>query len=432
MTRHKLGFTLVELLVVIAIIGILVALLLPAVQAAREAARRSHCVNNVRQYVLGIHNYELAHEHLPVGTTNDTGPIRNLPRGHHMSWIARILPYIGEQNRGNHLDMTRSAYHKANDPVRQTTFDLLICPSYHGEEFPVSTYAACHHDREAPIDEDNNGAFVLNRRLNMEDIKDGAGYTIFVGEKLPDQFDLGWLSGTPATLRNGGFAFGSGGGGTQGRDPTDEDLSWYIGYDETSDVDEQWDRDAFVPSDDPNYAMDDDFFLEDEELGESDPAVNEEDETNDSEPGAEEKPAEEPDVDVEGGVSVNADTPAEGDEQPPEIADTNDEDTNEIETNESNAETEEDTFEDFGFDDGFGARKPDKEVEPGFFARSRKGGNPAAPLRVGGFGGNHPGGAIFGFGDGSVSMLSESIEPRTFRQRANRHDGQLPEPEYKW
>src|SRR5689334_10890293 len=71
------GFTLVELLVVIAIIGILVALLLPAIQAAREAARRASCVNNEVQLALAVHNYEFHFESLPPGVTNPTGPIRS-------------------------------------------------------------------------------------------------------------------------------------------------------------------------------------------------------------------------------------------------------------------------------------------------------------------------------------------------------------------
>ena len=114
------GFTLVELLVVIAIIGVLVALLLPAVQASREAARRSSCANNVRQIIIALHDYEHAHEHFPAGSTNPTGPIKNLPQGDHMSWIARILPDLGEQARFRQIDFTVGAYHKLNNPMRQT------------------------------------------------------------------------------------------------------------------------------------------------------------------------------------------------------------------------------------------------------------------------------------------------------------------------
>jgi type II secretory pathway pseudopilin PulG len=191
-------------LVVIAIIGILCALLLPAVQAARESARRAQCTNQIRQLVLAVHDYEMAHEHYPAGTVNPQGPIQNLPNGQHISWIARILPFLEEHAIYNRLDLSLSAYHFKNDPARQATIELLICPSYPGDRAPISTYAGCHHDVEAPIDADNHGVFFLNSRLTRDDLKDGAAYTLFLGEKGSDDTDLGWLSGTPATLRNTG------------------------------------------------------------------------------------------------------------------------------------------------------------------------------------------------------------------------------------
>ena len=102
--RGPRGFTLVELLVVIAIIGVLVALLLPAVQAAREAARRTACLNNVTQLNLAIHNFEFHFESLPPGVTNADGPIRNEPKGTHVSWIVTILPYFEQNALAKHFD----------------------------------------------------------------------------------------------------------------------------------------------------------------------------------------------------------------------------------------------------------------------------------------------------------------------------------------
>ena len=105
MTRHRQGFTLIELLVVIAIIAVLIALLLPAVQSAREAARRAQCVNNIKQLLLGLHNFESANDTFPKGvnepylnglnynTGSDAlGSDFSEPFG--PNWAIMILPYI--------------------------------------------------------------------------------------------------------------------------------------------------------------------------------------------------------------------------------------------------------------------------------------------------------------------------------------------------
>lgn len=197
------GFTLIELLVVIAIIAILVALLLPAVQSAREAARRTSCKNNLAQLGLAVLNYEMAHGVLPPGTINQTGPIDSTPEGYHVSWLVQLLPYIDQDALYRKIDFNKSVYEQ-DLQFREFEVRPFMCPSSPEGSLGNSTYAGCHHEVEGQIDVDNNGVFFLNSAIKYRKIIDGATNTFFVGEKHGHEPELGWMSGTRATLRNTG------------------------------------------------------------------------------------------------------------------------------------------------------------------------------------------------------------------------------------
>jgi prepilin-type N-terminal cleavage/methylation domain-containing protein/prepilin-type processing-associated H-X9-DG protein len=222
--KRPSGFTLIELLVVIAIIAVLVALLLPAVQAAREAARRIQCVNNLMQIGIAVKNYENAFETLPSGVVNPTGPIVDAPVGYHFNWISQLLPYLDARPVYRRLDFNAGLYQPQNGTARAVLLNVLLCPSSTsptrmaqagpspsiGSEPALSSYAGCYNDAETPINVKNNGVFFLNSRVRNEDIEDGASNTIFIGEKTTDDKELGWASGTRATLRNTGTAINLG------------------------------------------------------------------------------------------------------------------------------------------------------------------------------------------------------------------------------
>jgi prepilin-type N-terminal cleavage/methylation domain-containing protein/prepilin-type processing-associated H-X9-DG protein len=202
------GFTLVELLVVITIIAILIAMMLPAVMASRATSRRLACLNNLFQIGVGLSNYDSAHNMLPPGTTDKQGPVHNVAQGQHMSWLVAILPYIDEGVVWKNVDLSKGAYAPQNAKVREIRIAMFLCPSDAAVRYglPASNYAACHNGTEAPIDADNNGVMFLNSHIRQKDVTDGVSHTIYVGEKLADASDLGWMSGTRATLRNTGTA----------------------------------------------------------------------------------------------------------------------------------------------------------------------------------------------------------------------------------
>jgi prepilin-type N-terminal cleavage/methylation domain-containing protein len=140
----KTGFTLVELLVVIAIIGVLVALLLPAVQAAREAARRSSCANNLKQYGLALHNYADVHGSLPSGGHANWDATGFYSHG----WQVRMLPFAeqtalydqlwvnGKDNAGNPVPLQAVGQQQINGKfVREMGIPYARCPSDPGDPF---------------------------------------------------------------------------------------------------------------------------------------------------------------------------------------------------------------------------------------------------------------------------------------------------------
>ena len=206
------GFTLVELLVVIAIIGILVGLLLPAVQVAREAARRMQCSNNVRQLGLAIHNYESANRRIPSGW------IANNAHGEPgWGWAAALLPFMEGSNLHNQINFRLPIENPVHDQVRVTVVPTFLCPSDTGPNlFDIAAGDGHDHDHEhhhaalegvddspeklfqvsksnviglfgtfelevAPYNGD--GMFYGNSRIKFRDVTDGLSNTLMVGER---------------------------------------------------------------------------------------------------------------------------------------------------------------------------------------------------------------------------------------------------------
>lgn len=192
------GFTLVELLVVIAIIGILVALLLPAIQAAREAARRISCQNNVKNITLAVLTYEDANKGLPpaavASPVANSEQINNTNLDQAISWLVKILPQMEEQALYDRFDMKKTVpAQDATKKVEESQIQLLMCPSdmarnrfysssaTFGKRYGKGNYAAYCSPEHANNMRVFPGA-LINEEQSLRVISDGTSKTLMVSE----------------------------------------------------------------------------------------------------------------------------------------------------------------------------------------------------------------------------------------------------------
>lgn len=194
-TGRRRGFTLVELLVVIAIIAILVSLLLPAVNSAREAARRVQCQNNVRNLALAVLNYESNTQNLPPSNQAfPRGNLVNLYTGQQLSWITQVLPYIEEQALHDKIDFTLTVFEQNPDQrPEEAEIAILSCPSdqstgriyssqyTNDRQLAKGNYATYVGPEHAGAQRIFSGA-LISEPQPMRRLKDGASKTIVIAE----------------------------------------------------------------------------------------------------------------------------------------------------------------------------------------------------------------------------------------------------------
>jgi prepilin-type N-terminal cleavage/methylation domain-containing protein len=174
------GFTLIELLVVIAIIAVLVSILLPAVQQAREAARASQCKNNLKQIGIALHNYHEAFGLLPFSQGGT---------GNAYSGISQMLPYFEQTVLYNKIDFNLAYNHATNDPVRLAEIGFLRCPSDSQNPQPTSGGAINYYGNKGATifwtdNTQTNGVMNPGKCIGFKDITDGTSNTCAYTERV--------------------------------------------------------------------------------------------------------------------------------------------------------------------------------------------------------------------------------------------------------
>ena len=241
--RRSRGFTLIELLVVIAIIAVLIALLLPAVQAAREAARRIQCVNNLKQLGLAIHNYISASTTLPTGRIYSSGPSGTafptiFAGAQNTTWFCLMLPLIEQSALGNSFNFALGSEGPnaplplgffANSTIAQTKMSVFQCPSDRILQFQINpgyaggalsgviltkgNYGVSWGNTDWGAQFSNSGlapqyqpsAFGHNGNISMASFTDGTSNTVMTGEVI--QGEMGDIRGVMWSSIPGGGSF---------------------------------------------------------------------------------------------------------------------------------------------------------------------------------------------------------------------------------
>ena len=257
------GFTLIELLVVIAIIGVLVGLLLPAVQQAREAARRSLCGNNLRQIALALHSYESARRRLPPGYASNS--LHNPPPADRDSvtwdaspgwgWAAHLLPHLEENAVADGIDLETPIWNASNAAAVASTLPTFLCPSSTGPRTPFvvtnqagnqvthgtgpitvgrSHYVASHGQESCwgecgasgsgdiftdiytnttatvvhngDVSKVSDGPFYRNSAVTITQVTDGTSRTIFLGEHSSALSEKTWVGVVPGGYTHPAFS----------------------------------------------------------------------------------------------------------------------------------------------------------------------------------------------------------------------------------
>lgn len=223
------AFTLVELLVVIAVIGILISLLLPAVQAAREAARRTQCNNNLKQIGIAFHNYHDTHNAFPSAYIIQPGGggVHGAPdpetrdAGPGWAWGALLLPFLEQGNLHGQFDYNLPCWDAVNADLAETPLAFFLCPSASEcsgsmevkddsantmATFARSCYVAnCGQEEPWLYSVDSyegiaDGPLYRNSRTRFADVIDGLSNTVFVGEHHPALSDKTWVGVIPGAM----------------------------------------------------------------------------------------------------------------------------------------------------------------------------------------------------------------------------------------